>query len=119
MPVIIDPFHRSDQRHPFKDLERNPMLLRNAMQKFELILEQSFVEDIERHGKDFTARINTANERSRRAEILAHWFRILRDLGHSTERAMDDLGRALRCQLDGTEYRPPPKHRVWIPGGQA
>jgi hypothetical protein len=119
MPAIIDPFHASDTQHPFKELERDPARLRATMARFERILEASFAFDAQRDGTDFAARINTAAERRRRAAILAKWFRALRGLGHSVERSIDDLSRALRCELDGDAYQPPPKNRVWLPGGEA
>lgn len=119
MPVIIDPFHASDQQHPFAELSRDPTRMRACMVRFERILEASFAFDEQRDGKDFAARINTGAERRRRAHLLAKWFRTLRHLGHSVERSLDDLSRALRCELDGMDYRPPPKHRVWLPGGEA
>lgn len=119
MPVIIDPFHASDQQHPFAELQRDPDRMRRAVARFERILEASFAFDAQRDGADFAARINTAAERRRRAQILARWFRTLRGLGHSVERSMDDLSRALRSELDGLDYQPPPKNRVWLPGGEA
>jgi hypothetical protein len=117
MPVIIDPFHASDKQHPFAELSRDPARMRATMARFERILEASFAFDAQRDGTDFAARINTAAEHRRRAQILAKWFRTLRSLGHSVERSLDDLSRALRCELDGMDYQPPPKGRVWLPGG--
>lgn len=119
MPVIINPFHASDKQHPFAELSRDPKRLKTVMVRFERILEASFAFDAARDGTDFAARINTASERKRRAEIMANVFRTLRGLGYSIERAMDELSRALRCKLDGMDYKPPPKNRVWLPGGEA
>jgi hypothetical protein len=89
------------------------------MARFARIIEASFAYDAQRDGTEFEKRINTGAERRRRAEIMAEVFRTLRGSGYSVERAMDDLSRALRCKLDGIEYQPPPKNRVWLPGGEA
>lgn len=69
----------------------------------------------------------TRNEIKRRTEICAKWTLILRkDLGWSIERCLDELPRALRCDLDGIPYAPSREGRstwsgdngrdlIWLP----
>lgn len=51
-----------------------------------------------------------------RAEMCWKWFRIMRfDCGYTADRAADFLPLALRKQLDGQAWEPPPKDRAWSP----
>ena len=55
----------------------------------------------------------TQNEIKHRTEILYKWLITMRgDLGYSLERSLDMLPQALRSELDGTHWTPPPAERA-------
>lgn len=116
MDILFPSSIRPSASHPFADLSYNPSLLRRASRAFVDALARSFAEDEKRMGAAFTARINTESERKRRAAILAKWYRILTgDERYSPQHALDEMGRALRAELDGTPYAPPRANRLWSP----
>jgi hypothetical protein len=57
----------------------------------------------------------TRAEVKRRSDICAKWIMTLRrDLGWSITRILDDLSKALRCELDGIPYTPSREgHSTW------
>ena len=56
----------------------------------------------------------TTAEIKRRAEIAWDWFVSMRaECGFSTQRALDLLPVALRSELDGVPWIPPPPDRAW------
>ena len=56
----------------------------------------------------------TEAEIRRRAGIAWDWFLTMRaDCGYSTQHALDTLPTALRSQLDGIPWIPPPPERAW------
>jgi len=107
--LILPPRLRSAS-HPFADLCNKPADLQVVAHSVATSLARSFKDDAARHDGLFIT--HTAAEERRRAEILFKWFRRLRgDLGYSLSMALDELPRALRAELDGTPYEPPPKGR--------
>lgn len=58
----------------------------------------------------------TQHETRRRFKILERWFRELR-AGHgwSVASILDALPKALRAELNGQVWEPPPVPRVWTP----
>ncbi len=49
-----------------------------------------------------------------RTEILYRWFTVMRaEVGYSTHRALDMLPEALRTELDGGSWEPPPVEKGW------
>lgn len=117
MPQIIIPTqHRSDGR-PFAELAGDPALQIKAMRQFMAILAKSFQQDALTLGVDAARRHLTDAEKKRRADIMQRWYRELRALGFGHIRAMDELPKALRAELDGLPYTPPERRRVWAPGG--
>jgi len=49
----------------------------------------------------------TRDEFKRRTQICAKWLLTLRnDIGWAAQRALDELPKALRCELDGIPYSP-------------
>jgi len=116
MGHIITPYSPDATDTPFIDL--NPLQRKAVEARLCLCLAQSFLTDETRKGKDFRKRIQTKAEERRRGEILIRWFRVMRqDEGYSLQQALDLLPRALRTELDGGQYQPPPKNRLWTPEG--
>lgn len=56
-------------------------------------------------------------EIKRRTERCYEWLLILKsDCGYGTERALDEMGNALRAELRGEKYEPPRPTRSWGAG---
>lgn len=119
MEVLIPSYQRSGSR-PFAGLVINSQQAQRAQQLFVRCLKDSFDVDEKRMGKFFRTRVQTQAEMKRRAQIMARWFRVFRgDLGYSLARCEAELGRALRCELDGELYTPPPaKGSFGVPEGE-
>jgi hypothetical protein len=99
---------------PFIDLNHRQRSM--VERQFALLLDQSFQADELRAGVEFRQRVQTEAEVKRRGKMLFKWFRIMRcDLGMSAQQAVDLLPAALRTELDGGAYVPPPKNRLWTP----
>lgn len=114
--IVIPALDRSDRGHPFAALVGQPEVLRKVEAGFTRALVIAYREDVARLGKDAADRLNTDTERRRRFKILAHWYQILTgDCRFSPQHAVDEIPRALRAQLDGTPYAPPPANRLWTP----
>lgn len=61
----------------------------------------------------------TQKEFERRVQILMRWFRIFRaDLGFTISQSLSELENALKCELEGNVYQPPPKNRLWVAQGE-
>lgn len=115
--ILVPSRHRSDGK-PFGDLVADRNQYMRVVTKFTALLAKSFEEDAERYGREFAKRICTESEKKRRAEILGKWFRVLRgDLEWSIDRTLDNLGKALRTELNGGTYKPPAGQRLWVPEG--
>jgi hypothetical protein len=115
--IIIPARHRADgEAHPFKTLWETPAQMQVAFTEFVRILAASFRDDAVRDGHEFALRHNTDAERKRRTAIMDRWYRTLRAEGFGHVRAMDELSRALRAELDGAPYTMPERNRVWAPG---
>ncbi len=96
---------------PFSDMLLNPQQALRAAQMFKNILVKSFAHEEATMGKAFRQRIQTGAEMKHRADILARWFRVLRgDLGYSMAKIENELGNALRSELDGELYTPASAH---------
>jgi len=113
------------------DLLDDPVQAKQAFVMFQRILAGSFREEERRHGKEFRKRIQTQDEMNRRADIIAKWFREMRcSLGYSMQKCMAEIPNALRAELDGARYTPPPKDKMYraaestimtaeaVPGGE-
>ena len=108
MDVIIPHSFRLGSQTPFADLVGDARSMHRVGKMFELELRKSFDVDEKRMGKAFRERVQTQSEIRRRGEILARWFQIFRgELGYSLSRCEDELGKALRSDLDGELYMPP------------
>jgi len=118
MGLVIVPGSPDADPTPFLRLIRHPQEHRRVVAAFMQTLAGSFELDKQRNGAEFAKRIHTQSEERRRSEIIARWFRRLRgDLGFSLSRALDELPRALRAELDGGSYTPPEGNTLWAPGG--
>lgn len=118
MGLIITPGPPMSDKSPFAALCDNPEQYESVAKKFMVILASSFETDRRRSGVESVGRIKTEAEIKRRAELIGKWFRIMRgDSGFTLQRTLDELPRALRAELDGKDYEPPPKNRLWTPGG--
>lgn len=117
MPEILIPaLHRSDKGHPFAPLASQPELRRKVEVGFVRALQVAYQQDVAAIGKAYADRLNTEAERRRRFAILSKWYEILTgDCRFSPQHAVDELPRALRAELDGTPYAPPPASRLWSP----
>lgn len=101
------------------ELLGSPVAIGAVTNGIETAIRHSFASHPMRH--------KTADEVKRRFEICVKWFRVFRtEKKFSIDRSVDQLGRALRAELDGVEYKPheralwapeaePP--RVWTPEG--
>jgi hypothetical protein len=111
MVDLILPAHMRSASHPFADLLHKKEDFSRVSYAIMRALARSFKEDASR--TDGLLTTHTESEEKRRSRILFEWFRRLRgDLGYSVSSAIDELPRALRAELDGTPYEPPPKDRV-------
>jgi hypothetical protein len=114
--ILIPALHRSDKGHPFAPLASQPELRRKVEVGLIRALQTAYRQDVAAIGKDYADRINTEGERRRRFAILVHWYEMLTgDCRYSPQHAVDELPRALRAELDGTPYAPPPANRLWTP----
>jgi len=58
----------------------------------------------------------TRAEISRRTEIVYKWFVTMRaDCGYTIEKALDLLPAALRAEMNGDDWVPPPADASWSP----
>jgi len=115
MEFIIEDSDKSTGT-PFLDLM--PTEREAVQRRLVQILIESFQTDENRMGREFRLRISTQAEEKKRAKILFKWLRIMRgDLGYSMQQSLDIVPHALRTELDGGSYSPPPKNRLWTPGG--
>lgn len=116
MGIVIKPYSSDCSDIPFVDL--TPMQRKGVELRIESILRESFVTDENRKGKEFRRRVQTQHEIRSRGEIVIRWLRIMRkEHGYSMQQAIDLVPRALRTELDGGIYTPPPKNRLWTPEG--
>lgn len=96
----------------------DPQQMRPVEYAVTRIVAASFHEDA-RKGAGLQGRITgevraTTAEVKRRAEIAWDWFVSMRaECGFSTVRALDLLPAALRSELDGVPWIPPPPDRAW------
>jgi hypothetical protein len=120
MEVLIPNGHKATSS-PFAEMCISPRQALRAARLFEKTLRESFEADEKLMGQHFRSKIQTGAEMKRRAEILARWFRVFRgDLGYSLARVEVELGRALRCELDGGLYTPTSASRSFgVPQGDA
>ena len=103
---------------PFADLVSKPEDFKKVINTMTNALAASFNRDEQLHGVAFREKIQTQAEVKRRTDILGRWFRVLRgDCGLSLIRALDELPKALKAEINGEEYTPPEKNRLWSPEG--
>ena len=88
---------------------------------FGAVVRMSFLQDARRRQSSLismpsgTVRI-TRDEINRRIKMCIDWFFVLRgDMHYSIMKAMDILPLALRNELDGVEWEPPPASAGWAP----
>lgn len=98
----------------FAELVKRPEDLKFLFKSLAAVIGNSFKQDGDR-GSIISL---TDTEFRRRFKICEKWFRIMRgDCGYSVERTVDFLPRALRADLDGTEFEPPKADLAgWAPG---
>lgn len=114
--ILITAHASSDRGHPFAALADQPALRTRVERGMTRALSLVYQEDARRNGAEFARRVDTSAERRRRFAILTRWYGILTvDCRYSPQHALDELPRALRAELDGTPYTPPPANRLWSP----
>jgi hypothetical protein len=90
---------------PFRRFLTTPQEFEETTVKVERILWESFADDRK------NSRIHvpiTRDETKRRFKIVERWFGIMRgDMHFSNIKTMDLLPRALRAEIDGTDFVPP------------
>jgi hypothetical protein len=104
--------------HLYLVFREQPEQLNVVMEEMTLIVGGSFLAD----GSKMTR-----NEVKRRLQMSAKWLLTLRqDVGWSVQRALDELPKALRSELDGIPYEPSREGRstwsadngrdlIWLP----
>jgi hypothetical protein len=118
MVAIIIPKSPGAIDRPFSDLVTKPEDLKKVIRTMTNALALSFDQDEKDHGVGFRLKIQTQQEVKRRTDILGRWFRVLRgDCGLGLIRCLDELPKALRKEINGEEYTPPEKSRLWTPEG--
>jgi hypothetical protein len=118
MGLIITPTSPTSEPTPFYRLLDNPEQYEATVRRMMMILAGSFRTDQQRTGKGYRSKAVTEHEKRRRMTILIKWFRLMRsESGYSLQRTLDELPRALRTELDGRVFEPPPKNRLWTPEG--
>ena len=96
----------------------DPQQMRAVEVRVTRIIAASFHEDA-RKGAGLQGRIAgevkaTEREVKRRAELSWEWFIAMRaECGFSSQHALDLLPAALRSELDGVPWIPPPPDRAW------
>lgn len=116
MGILITPYSSDCSNTPFVDFT---LAQRKRVEaRIVCILQESFITDERRQGKEFRTRVQTGHEIRKRGAIVYKWLRIMRkEHGYSMQQAIDLVPRALRTELDGGAYTPPPKNRLWTPEG--
>lgn len=116
MEYIVTPGEGGASKAAFADL--TPVQLTAVMKRFDRIISDSFLTDEKRHGAGFREKVLTQAEVRRRGKIIFRWFRVMRgENGFSAQQAVDLLPGALRTELDGDDFIPPPRNRLWTPEG--
>lgn len=104
--------------HVFLEFREEPAQLNAVITAIAEVVQGSFFAD---------GSTPTRSEVQRRTGICAKWLLELRkDLGWAAQRALDELPKALRCELDGVPYTPTRMDRntwsadngrdlVWLP----
>lgn len=84
-------------------------------QSIMVTVAQSFIEEQTRLVQiPGSVKQPTRNEIKHRTDIVMNWFLVMRnEIGFSTARALDMLSEALRTELDGGNWTPPPVERAW------
>lgn len=114
--ILIPALDSSNKGHPFAELAGQPAARAAVEKGMTRALSLAYQEDARRSGSEFARRMDTLAERRRRFKILVKWYGILTvDCRYSPQHAVDELPRALRAELDGTPYAPPPANRLWAP----
>lgn len=84
--------------HLYRTFAEVPEQLHSVLEGTTEVVGASFLVD---------GSLMTRSEIKRRTEICAKWTLVLRrDLKWSIHRILDELPRALRCELDGISYTP-------------
>lgn len=103
---------------PFAELVADPKLYLMVGRRIAEIVLASFGEDALRTLKPPS--VASEVEIRRRTLIVYEWFKIMRgDLKYSIPRVLDTLPQALRCQLAGLPFEPPPVEQGWSPEVEA
>jgi hypothetical protein len=98
----------------------DPRQMRSVELAVTRIVAQSFHEDAKKaaglQGRVVGEVRATEREVRRRANIAWDWFIAMRaECGFSSIRAVDLLPAALRSELEGVPWIPPPPERAWRP----
>ncbi len=109
MGGLIHPVEEFTNAVTVNDLLNSPMDRETVAHALDEALKKSFLEDAMRSGAEFARRIQTQVEVKHRSKILCQWFiRMRGDLGYSLSQTLGSMTRALRAELDGIKFEPPP-----------
>lgn len=93
----------------------DPKKLRIILDRIVAAVVETFREDRQRSGIILLSDLSpTEAEKKRRTDLAYDWFiRLRADCHYSTRKALDYLPRALRAELDGESWEPPPAEASW------
>jgi len=84
--------------HLYLAFREEPQKLREVVESLAEVVGGSFLAD---------GSTMTRDEFKRRTQIASKWLLVLRnEVGWAVQRALDELPKALRCELDGIPYAP-------------
>lgn len=97
---------------------KNPMQIMQVFDTVTKTVLDSFERDRSESRIVLLSQISpTTAEVKRRTELCYDWFlRLRNDCHYSTRKALDYLPRALRSELDGIVFEPPPATNSWGSG---
>lgn len=97
----------------------DPERVRRIVARIAHVVAETFEEDRSRSGIVLLRGVSpTDAEAKRRTNLAYDWFIRLRvEAGYSSTKALDFLPRALRAELDGESWEPPPAERGWTAEG--
>lgn len=93
----------------------DPKKLRIILDRITAAVAETFKEDRTRSGIVLLSQISPSQaEVKRRTNLAYDWFiRLRADCHYSTRKALDYLPRAIRAELDGESWEPPPAETSW------
>jgi len=97
----------------------DPERVRQIVTRITRVVAETFEEDRRRSAIVLLRGVSpTDAEVKRRTDLAYDWFiRLRTEAGYSSTKALDLLPRAVRAELDGESWEPPPAERGWTAEG--